>query len=214
MTRPAASSSFGRKGVITTQPSVSRKSAVQRASGSLVGDLISKFAPHDQPQVMASNVTLSVRFTWKMYIAAIAILFLAYEITSIGFEPPSPNVHIIPMTANDPLLFKACAVLAWIIGFAWLGICVKGGSALEISPRGVSAITLYGRQTIAWADVSKISNGLHNEKYGAQLLIHAAWGSPSRGLLHGVIPIYLDRIDTSRETIVAAIQSYRPDLSA
>lgn len=171
-------------------------------------------------KVKHSNIKLDAHFTRRLNFLALAILYGAYELSGqffSGFGPGSPPTgsesDFAGLGSSEWLVMQVSVVLMAAIGVAWLLAGLTGARALRIDPHGVSAFTLFGPQSISWRDIAKIQLRQDSQNYGRQLWIHAAWGSRSKGLFHGIIPIYLERIDTPLDDIMAAIHAYRPDLN-
>jgi branched-subunit amino acid transport protein len=164
------------------------------------------------PAVANSNLKFEARFTRRMNWAALVILFAAFKFAGDVFGP-QPDT-ITPLTNSDQLLFQVSTVLMAVIGVVWLWMGLSNAVALTINNQGVSAFTLFGTQRIAWTDIDRVELkvGMEARNYGRQIWIHAAWGSNSKGLFHGIIPVYLEKIDRPVEEIMAAMRAYRPDI--
>lgn len=173
-------------------------------------------------KVRYSTVKLGAHFTRRVNLLGLAIVFGAYKfahhfVPAFGGELPSgfaPGIATeFAPGSSEYLVLQAGIVLLALVGVRLLYAGLTGARALSITPDGISAFHVYGTQTMPWRDIAKIELRHDYESYGKQLLIHAAWGSRSMGLVRGIVPIYLGRIDTPLEDILAAIHAYRPDLT-
>lgn len=160
-----------------------------------------------------AGTSFQTRYTWRINWLALGLLIAAASGARDLLQPSPSAMKLIPLTDFDPLLMSIGTIAIGLIAVVWLWQGFARAPALTTTLTGVSGFTLFGTKSIRWSEIDRLDVKRHNT-YGLELQIHARRGTPSSSIWLNCIPVYVDTVDSSLDEIIAAIQTYRPDLSA
>jgi hypothetical protein len=157
-----------------------------------------------------TGTTLTVTYNRRASWMGLIILVFLYFISKGVFSGPDQNG--MQLSGFEHKLFIGVFCLAFFVAVMWFIQGLRGTTALSITRAGVSGFTVFGTKEIAWSDIHSLEI-VHHNMHGNFLILHgktATW--IGRKLWLNSITIGLKQIDRSLEEIVAAMQSWRPDI--